>query len=159
MVYRVLFTLTTGFALFSGSVCVGQVEIPAVGSLPENGAVAGQTNSQVPPSADTQPSNTSDSTAIARWWQRFTPPTTASGQPANGAETTVAPAPQSTSNATGSTWYFGKLFKGSDKKSEQTDPFAVKRVSYEEANPNPTVLAAESSDPAKCALTPPPGQT
>ncbi len=154
MVYRVIFTFVTGFALFFGSTCPGQAETPIEGTLPESGAVVEQTNSPFPTGADNQSPNTSDSTAIARWWQRFTPPPGANGQPANAPATKVAPAPQTATNAAGSTWSFGKLFKGNDKKREQTDPFAVKAASYDEPAPNSTVVVAESIDPTNCAVTP-----
>ena len=68
---------------------------------------------------------------------------------ANPAKTSVRSCPQSPTNAAGPGWPLGKLHSGSDESREQTNPFAVKVASYEDARSNPTVLVADSTDSSK----------
>jgi hypothetical protein len=153
MRYRVVFTLVTGFVLAGGRVSLGEAP-----TSPESGAASRQLAQTLQPApGDAQSANATSSAAVTHWWERFAPPANAKTQAAAAAAQSTAPAVQTPSSGQALGGYFGKLLKGSDTKIPATDPFAVKAVSYEEAAPTPKVVATESVDPNKSALTPPAG--
>src|SRR4051794_25711564 len=129
MVYRAIFTVVTGFALLSSSVCQGQADVPAEVALPGNGAIVDPTNLQSPARAATQPSNTADSTAVGHWWQRFAPPAGTTVPPANCTTTSGQSGLQSTTNTPAADRPLENPSNGSVNGREQTNPFAAKMAS------------------------------
>ncbi len=151
MLYRVVSTLVIGLTLLFGSVCLSQSQTPIDGSQRDSGALVGPSSSTTQPAgAESQSANAPDSTAVTHWWQRIAPSSSANGPTENSKSDTAA------QPASPSSWKIGALFKASDKKLDQTDPFAAKAAAKDQLNTNPKVLALESGDPSKRDLTLPP---